>query len=247
MVRRFLLVALLLPTPQVMWAEAPTASMIPAEQAVAIATKALREAGITGATPIAPSHPLPACNGPILASPRQGTWATIVLNCDGPQWTRSLRTRAGSQAPLTASADRVPAKPNDTARQAIALIRTLGKGEVIGPKDIALIPVSDQTPEQVFSAPDDLIGRRLKQAMAPGKVISPRHLEPDWMVEKDGPVLIVSQAGGISLSVKGRALESAAFGELVSVASLSSGRTLNARVIGQDIVSVALKPLQIAP
>lgn len=247
MVRQGLLLGLLLATPQPVRAEAPASAMIPAEQAVAIATKAMREAGIVDATPIAPSHPLPACKGPILASPRQGTWATIVLRCDSPHWSRSLRTGATTAETRQASASRVPDTAKATARQAIALIRPLGKGEVIGPQDIVLIPVSDQTPDQVFSLPDDLIGRRLKQAMAPGKVIAPRHLAPDWMVEKDGPVLIVSQAGSISVSVTGRALESAAMGDLVPVASLSSGRTITARVIGQDIVSVALKPLEIAP
>lgn len=246
MVRHFLLLALLLPAPELLRAETAPNALLSADQAVSLATQALRAAGIRDAAPIAPSRPMPACAGTISAAPQQGKWSTIALTCDTPHWTRSLRTRATDTGALRQSPPEKAAQ-NSTGRMALTLTHSLGKGEVIGPDDLQLIPVSDQTSEQVYTDPAALIGRKLKQTIAPGRPISPRHLETNWLVEKDAPVVITTQTGGITISTQGRALQNAALGDLVPVMALSSGRTLSARVISTDIVSIALKPLQSMP
>lgn len=246
MVKHFLLLALLLPTPNLLRAETAAGVNTPGNQAVLLATKALHAAGIFNASPIAPSRPLPDCDGAIAAAPRQGKWSTITLRCDSPRWTRALRTRTTASA-STARLKTIPEQPTALARQALVLTHSLGKGDVIGPGDVTLIPVSDQTADQVFTDPARLIGRRLKQAISPGKPISPRHLETNWLVEKGAPVTIMTQTGGISVSTQGRALENAAFGDLVPVVALSSGRTLAARVVDTDIVSIRLKPFKKTP
>lgn len=250
MVRHFLLLALLLPAPDLVRAETATRAFVPPEHALALATKALRAAGITNADPIAPSRPMPGCDGTIAVAPRQGNWSTVALSCDSPRWTRSMRTRAS--AAVSNGARTILPQPRDEApspapRQALSLTHSLGKGEVIAPDHLILTPVSEQTSEQVYTDPAALIGRRLKQAIAPGKPILPRHLETNWLVEKGAPVVIVSQTGGISVSTKGEALENAAFGDLVAVRAFSSGRSVSARVIGTDTVGVGLKHLQTLP
>ena len=246
MVRHFLLLALLVPTPELLRAETAPNALLSADQAVTLATKALHAAGIRDAAPIAPSRPMPACAGTVSAAPRQGNWSTVSLTCDSPRWTRSLRTRATDASAMRPRAT-ATATPDATDRMALTLTHSLGKGEVIGPDDLTLIPVSDQTSEQVYTDPAALIGRKLKQTIAPGRPIAPRHLETNWLVEKDALVVITTQTGGISISTQGRALQNAALGDLVPVTALSSGRTLSARVISTDIVTVALKPLQSAP
>jgi flagella basal body P-ring formation protein FlgA len=246
MVRHFLLLALLLPAPDLVRAETATRAFVPADLAVALATKALRAAGIFDADPIAPSRPMPGCEGSIAVTPRQGNWSTVALSCDSPRWTRSMRTRASATMTSRAKPN-LPQPPAEAPRQALSLTHSLGKGEVITPDHLILIPVSEQTSEQVYTDPETLIGRRLKQAIAPGKPILPRHLETNWMVEKGAPVVILTQVGGISVSSKGEALENAAFGDLVAVRAYSSGRSVSARVIGTDTVSVGLKLLQTLP
>lgn len=246
MVRHFLLLALLLPAPELLRAETAPNTFVSADQAVTLAAQALRAAGIRDAAPVAPSRPMPACAGTISAAPRQGKWSTIALTCDTPRWTRSLRTRA-TDVGATQPRPTPSAEQNSTGRMALTLTHSLGKGEVIGPDDLTLIPVSDQTSEQVYTDPAALIGRKMKQTIAPGRPISPRHLETNWLVEKDALVVITTQTGGISISTQGRALQNAALGDLVPVTALSSGRTLSARVISTDIVTVALKPLKSMP
>ncbi len=247
MVRHFLLLALLLPAPDQLRAETATRALVSADHAVSLARKALHAAGITDADPIAPSRPMPGCDGTIAVSPRQGNWSTVALSCDSPRWTRSLRTRSASAASNTRATLSQQDAPAIAPRMALSLTQSLGKGEVIQPDHLVLIPVSDQTPEQVFTDPAALSGRRLKQAIAPGKPISPRHLEIDWLVEEGAPVVILSQTGSISVSFKGEALENATFGDLVAVRALSSGRTLSARVIDRDTVAVGLKLSKTVP
>jgi flagellar basal body P-ring formation protein FlgA len=214
------------------------ASLAP-EQAVALATKAMREAGVVDAAPVAPSRPLPPCNAEVSVAPRQGRWSTVELTCATPAWTRALRTHATQVVASTPQS--APAEPV-VQRTALGLKRTLGKGAVISAGDLVELSQDNRAPEQIYTDPAALIGRRLRQSLAPGRPILARHLEPDWIVEQEGPVVILSQTGGISISVAGRAQSNAALGDLVSVTNLSSGRSVMARVIGKDMVAVTLKP-----
>ena len=213
------------------------------QAAVTLASRAMAKAGITGASPIAPSRPLPDCTVTPTAGPWQGKWSTVEISCTAPRWTRALRTRATDETPRSAAA------PQETPPKALALglTRSMARGEVIGPDDIAPLPHSSLAADQVFTDPAHLIGRRLRQTLPPGRALLARHLEPDWDVVKDATVVVVSQSGGISVSVQGRADDNAALGDIVPVISLSSGRTIMARVIGKDIVAVTLKPFGNGP
>ncbi|CAM3862625.1 flagellar basal body P-ring formation chaperone FlgA [Cereibacter sphaeroides] len=84
----------------------------------------------------------------------------------------------------------------------------------------------------------DLIGRRLKVALAPGQPVLPRHLEPDWLVTRGGPVALRVAAGPIEVLAPAEALEDGALGDLVEVRNLSSGATLRATVTARNLAEV---------
>ncbi len=239
MVRFAILIGLLVPPAHPAWSGA-----LAPDDAVAIASAALQRAGVTGASPVAPSRALPPCDGEVTAGPRQGRWSTVELTCDSPRWTRALRTRAADDPAPRNTSTREPAASDATA---LALTRPLARGEMITKADLVAVPMPDRAPDQVFADPADLIGRRLRQSLAPGRAILARHLAPDWIVLAEGPVTILTRTGGIEVAMQGRAQDNAAMGEIVSVTNLSSGRTIMARVIGADLVGVALKPSEKEP
>lgn len=214
------------------------------DEAARLAQDAMASAGITDATPVAPSRALPPCDGSVTAAPRQaGDWSTVTLSCSTPHWTRSLRSRAGAPPPPR-DGNATPVAP---LRPVLGLARPLAKGAVIGPDDIAVINVSDLGPDQGFADPAQLLGRKLRQSLGANKTILARHLEPEYLVESGAPVLILSEGGAVSVSSQGRAEANAGMGELVSITNLSSGRKIMARVAGKDIVTVTLKPFESLP
>lgn len=213
------------------------------DQAAALAREAMAQAGISGADPVAPSRALPECDGTVTAAPHAGDWSTVALTCASPRWTRALRTRAKTDnaAPAREGMD------SQITGTVLGLTRSLGKGATITIDDLGPVPQVTAAPAEVFIVPDDLVGRRLRQSLAPGKPILARHLEPDYLVQEGGPVVIVTRTGPVTVSSLGRAKGSATLGELVTVMNLASGRSIMARVTGKDIVSVMLKPSETRP
>lgn len=212
---------------------------LPPEDAVALARAALDKAGRAGAEVIAPTRPLPDCAGRLSAEPGGASALTVMLRCDAPVWQRALRLRGAEAAPVRqddAAGARAP------TLLAAVLVRPLARDAVITAADLTLAPVPALGPETLFTRPEDLVGRRLARALGPDRPVLARHLHPDWQVLKGLPVTILTEAGGIRVAMAGRAEADGAIGDPVAVTNLSSGKVLTARVIGQDIVQVGLKP-----
>lgn len=216
------------------------------DEAVALVRDALKKAGLPEADAIAPSRPLPECAGDIAVGPSGSTWATAVLHCDQPRWTRMLRVPQGPRAAENTVAHETPNTATNQ-RLVVALQRSKAKGEMLTKKDLQLVPASTLVHEQVYDDLDVLVGRRLDRAVGAGMPLHPRHLEPDWLVSPDSTVLILSDTNGISVAIKGTPTEAGALGDSVQVTNLSSGKTVIARVIGRDLVRVQLKPFGTVP
>ena len=213
--------------------------VISSATALAMAEKALNDAGLTDAEPIAPSRSFPDCFEQVSIGPQSGDWSTISFRCDRPTWTRSLRTRSRSVAggmPEPAQSE------TGNSQMAFGLIKSLAKDTKLTAEDIVLVPISEVGPDQVFTSPENLIGRRLNRALSSGQPVLARHLQPDWKILLGQTVLITSGGKSVNVAMQGRALENGAIGDLINVENLSSGRILPARVIQQDIVEVLLKP-----
>ncbi len=193
-------------------------------ETAALVAAAMARAGVPGAPPV-PVRALPPCSHTPHVEALNGSWSTAELRCDAPAWKRALRTSApASPAPRAPDAA-------DAADAGVALIRPLARGSVIAAEDLASGPESAR-----WHA--DLIGRRLKVALAPGQPVLPRHLEPDWLVTRGGPVALRVAAGPIEVLAPAEALEDGALGDLVEVRNLSSGATLRATVTARNLAEV---------
>lgn len=199
-----------------------------------LVTAALQAAGQPAHGVTAPLRAYPACATAPAVSAHNGDWSTVDLTCAAPHWVRALRlqaARAGWSRKDTAPADTL-------TRPAVVLTRPLAKGTTLQAADLVLADVAGLGADTVYDDPAALIGRVLKTNLGRGQSLQPRHLAPDYLVRKDGPVAITAGAGGIAVGMAGIALEDGEIGEVVLVRNLSSQRELRAIVAGPQIVTV---------
>ncbi len=121
--------------------------------------------------------------------------------------------------------------------RAVALTRSMTKGEVISAADLMMISITPQQNTGIFIKPDDLIGRRVKTAIHANKPIYSHQLAPFYMVEQKKPVTIAFSHQGIYVEMTGVSLENGQFGEVIKVENLSSGKTVFGKVIGNRKIS----------
>jgi flagella basal body P-ring formation protein FlgA len=203
---------------------------VPGAEVARLVAAAMRDAGIEAA-PAAPTRPYPACAGALSVSPRTADWATAEVTCSAPRWSRALRTGARQDGTAAEPAPEAP------PAMAVTLKRSLSKGAVITPDDLALAPVAGLGPDDIFLDPAELAGRRLKAAVGAGKPLLTRHVEPRWLVEPGAPLILVASAGGLQVSAPAEAREAGLMGDVVRVVNLSSGREVKAIVTGPNRVS----------
>lgn len=208
------------------------------DDAVALVRATLENSGRAGTEVIAPTRPLPDCAGRLSVEPVGASASTVTLRCDMPAWQRALRLRGAETAIRRADTTTT----ESSTILAVVLARPLARDTLLTAADLTLAPVPALGPESIFVRTQDLLGRRLSRALGAGKPILARHLHPDWQVLKDMPVTILTELDGIRVAMAGQARADAAMGEPVEVVNLSSGKTVVARVVGRDIVQVALKP-----
>lgn len=198
--------------------------------------QALTDAGQPADGVEAPLRAFPPCDATPAVTPHLGDWSTVDLTCNAPAWVRALRIKAAKAGTWTGKADE--GQPAAT-RPAVVLTRSLSKGTTLQATDLVLADVPAAGTDTVYSDPAQLIGRVLTVHLGEGQSLQPRHLAPDYLVRKDGPVAITAGQGGFAVGMAGIALEDGEIGAVVLVRNLSSNRELRAIVAGPQIVTVA--------
>lgn len=108
--------------------------------------------------------------------------------------------------------------------------RRLAAGATIRPADIrmARLPAS-RAREAATVAP---VGRALDRALAPGQPFPPGPLPRPQLVRKGEPVRVALASGGLSLTLRGRALSGGGAGEIVEILNPGSRNIIQAEVTG---------------
>lgn len=120
------------------------------------------------------------------------------------------------------------------------LARALAKGDAIAAGDVAVERrPRESVPADVQSEPGHLVGQVARRGLSTGVVLRAGDVARPEIVVKGDPVMIVFEAPGMSLTLRGRAGESGALGESVSVVNTATKKTLQATVVGPARVSVA--------
>jgi flagella basal body P-ring formation protein FlgA len=123
--------------------------------------------------------------------------------------------------------------------EAATLTRSLRIGEVIKASDVSVgrRPKSELRGDGISA--DQAIGMATKTALRSGQALRADDLIKPQIVQRNEAVTIFYQVPGIMLTVRGKATESGAMGDVVGVLNIQSNRTVQATVIGPGRVTIA--------
>ncbi|MEM7406014.1 MAG: flagellar basal body P-ring formation chaperone FlgA [Pseudomonadota bacterium] len=85
-----------------------------------------------------------------------------------------------------------------------------------------------------------VFGMRVKRALRPGNVVTPRSLAPPLLVRRGKRVTIIAGVHGIEIRAAGKALRDGARGDIVTVQNLASRRTVEGVVSSAGVVRVRM-------
>lgn len=130
--------------------------------------------------------------------------------------------------------------------------RALAKGDAVAAGDIAVerrpregVPADAQVETGRVAGglvAGGLVGQVARRSLPSGAVVRAGDLQRPEIVVKGDPVLIVFEAPGMSLTLRGRATDGGALGDSVGVVNAATKKSLQATVVGPGRVSVAPKP-----
>lgn len=131
-----------------------------------------------------------------------------------------------------------------TARVPV-LRRAVNAGEIIRSGDVEFAHIrGDGGRRDVIADPQRLIGLAARVRLREREPVRESDVRAPTLVARNASVTIVLQAGNLQLSAQGRAIEDGARGDTIRVLNVQSNRTIEATVVGTDMVSVQLmRPL----
>lgn len=212
-----------------------------------IVTQFLLVKGVEATPNLNPARLFRKCDGSLTVNSMFGNFQTVRVECeDKIGWRVAVRTKIKLATPDAEKTERKtipklaknatrnimskPVKKAETAR-VVSLKRSMTRGDIITPEDVAFVDVSIREVVGVFFDKDDVVGRRLKTSVSAKKPVFARHLHPHWMVEKDQEVTLVNLSGAVAVSMLGYALENGQFGEWIKVKNANSNKIVYGRVI----------------
>ena len=175
-----------------------------------------------------------SCSETLSFSPRfQNDWSTVKVECRSENWSTVLRSNHAS------SFDELTSEGIDGAPKVKTVIvkKNIIKGEVITEDHLSYsFNASEELPGS-FTNISEAIGRKAKFNLARGAVLKSRQLAMVYPVEKGKAVLVIADNSRVSITVNAIALERGQIGDMVKVKNATSGRVLNAIVIGEKKVA----------
>jgi flagellar basal body P-ring formation protein FlgA len=119
------------------------------------------------------------------------------------------------------------------------LTRALARGNVIKEADVVVErrPKADSGPDMIATS-EEAIGLAARRALRAGQALRLAELVKPEIVQRNEMVTLVYEVPGIVLTMRGKALESGAVGDVVNVLNVQSKRTIQGNVIGPGRVGV---------
>ena len=180
------------------------------------------------ASELDPRLNLAPCNKPLEAFPtgnnRQLARATVGVKCTGEKpWTLYV--------PVTVEA----------LASVVFTSRPLLRGEELAPDALELreVPLT-KIPFNHLSNTTQLAGMETARPLRAGVPVTLNAVKPRQLIKQGQEVVIMATSGGIQVRMSGVAMRSGSRGDLIPVQNHSSGRTVEAEVLGTGTVKVKL-------
>ncbi|MEG1029698.1 MAG: flagellar basal body P-ring formation chaperone FlgA [Brevundimonas sp.] len=169
------------------------------------------------------------------ASQVQAAARRAGLDWANPQGLRRIVVREGGAAPADASARpasaTVASRPGATV-EVLTYARSLAAGDIVQPSDVVWSTVqAHQAPAGGPQDADQVVGLSAKRALRAGAPVTSRDLASPQVIARNDMVEVAYVAGGVELTVTGKATRNASAGEAVPVLNVQSGRTIDAVAI----------------
>ena len=187
-------------------------------------------AGAASAVVIAP----PVTNGSLTidAAILQQAASRAGLAWTNEQGVRRVVIHSGASGSASSTAGPVAAKPGSMV-SVLAYVRNLDAGEVVQAEDLTWA-TAITAPAGAPRDADQLIGKQAKRPLRQGGLASARDVTGATVIKKDDMVNVVFEDDGISVSMLGKALGSAAIGDTLGVLNPSTKKVVQAIASGPD-------------
>jgi len=127
------------------------------------------------------------------------------------------------------------------------LTRALARGDLVRASDIAIARKPKAELKGDAGGPADrFIGLEARVAIPAGEPLRRADLTRPERIKRDDAITLVYEVPGILLTCRGKALESGADGDVISVMNVQSKRTVQGTVTGPGRVTVAATTAQVA-
>ncbi|MNV03282.1 flagellar basal body P-ring biosynthesis protein FlgA [compost metagenome] len=113
--------------------------------------------------------------------------------------------------------------------EVLTYARSLAAGDIVQPEDVIWSTVqAHQAPAGGPQDADQVVGLSAKRALRAGAPVTSRDLASPQVIARNDMVEVAYVAGGVELTVTGKATRNASAGEAVPVLNVQSGRTIDA-------------------
>jgi flagella basal body P-ring formation protein FlgA len=170
--------------------------------------------------------------------PSAGELTVARMNADG----RTGRFDIAFEVPGSAAARRLPLRFTGTITETVeaaTLVRALRRGDTIKQSDVV---VQRRPKAEVGDDPlaaDQAVGLALKRPLRAGQVLRASDAMRPEVVQRNETVTMVYEAPGIVLTMRGKAQEAGAVGDVIGVLNVQTKRVIQATVEGPGRVGIA--------
>jgi flagellar basal body P-ring formation protein FlgA len=164
-------------------------------------------------------------------------------NAAGLRWTNSEGVReviisGGPRATSTTTSIPQSNVPDVAPATLAVLSRNVARGAAIEAGDVIWMDAPANTPRDAIGDPDALIGKTAKRALMANTPLRSADVMETPAVRRNEAVTLMFEAGGLRLSVRGRAMADGAVGSVIKVLNPQSNKTLDAMVESQGVARV---------
>ncbi|MBU6462289.1 MAG: flagellar basal body P-ring formation protein FlgA [Bradyrhizobium sp.] len=124
--------------------------------------------------------------------------------------------------------------------EAVVLTRDVQRNEILKSSDV----ITERRPKAEIgsdaAARDAVVGMQMRRQLRAGQALRTTDLAKPDLVQRDDNVTLIYESTGLYLTIRGKALDSGAEGDIVSVLNLQSKRTISGVVIGRGQVAISV-------
>lgn len=126
-------------------------------------------------------------------------------------------------------------------KQVVTLKHSVPRNSILQSSDLALEEKDISGLHRgYYTQVTQLVGKHIKNSLKPGLVVTPAHVKNPLAVKKGTIVMIMADAGGIRVNMKGKAMKSGSLGDWIPVQNLSSKRQVEGKILRPGVIQVTL-------